>query len=182
MQGQDFAIDHHIHRSIEIEFDVGDGLCIPPADAGYACRHKVPADCGLSPSRPIGPQRTYSIRPSLISALGAIIIVPPVNLLLLKVRNRQRRCGRIPFAPSTRTGKGRRLKRARVRKIEPEVAQFSPCAEAASAQRGHIRRETHAEQIDVMNDAVAMTQAHHVAGPAAFGEQSIRSRIRRRDR
>src|SRR5450432_1267302 len=36
--------------------------------------------------RPIGPQRTNSIKPSFTSAFGAIIMVPPVNLLLLKVR------------------------------------------------------------------------------------------------
>src|ERR1700677_722212 len=37
--------------------------------------------------RPTGAQRTYSINPSVGSACGAIIIFPPVNLLLLKERN-----------------------------------------------------------------------------------------------
>src|SRR6267154_1786449 len=43
-----------------------------------------------SPSRPIGPQRTNSISPSLGSASGAINIVPPVYLLLLNVRKSER--------------------------------------------------------------------------------------------
>src|SRR5580704_6412005 len=38
-------------------------------------------------SRLTGAQRTYSIKPSVGSAFGAIIIFPPVNLLLLKERN-----------------------------------------------------------------------------------------------
>src|SRR5438270_7758329 len=61
----------------------------------------------------MGPHRTYSTRPSFVSALGAIIIVPPVNLLLLKVRNKQRRRSN-SVSPFTRTGNARRLKRARV--------------------------------------------------------------------
>src|SRR4029077_16346767 len=62
-------------------------------------------------SRPIGPQRTYSIQPSVGSALGAIIIFPPVNLLLLKLRNNARRRSH-SGAPSRRCGNARCSRRA----------------------------------------------------------------------
>src|SRR6185437_2159371 len=39
-------------------------------------------------ARPIGAQRTYSSFPSAESAFGAIIILPPVNLLFVKARKR----------------------------------------------------------------------------------------------
>src|SRR4029077_20443146 len=71
----------------------------------------------ISPMRPIGPQRTYSISPSSTRASGAISIVPPVNLLLLKLRNKHRRRSISP-APSTRSGNGRRASCASRRKIE----------------------------------------------------------------
>src|ERR1700723_3545218 len=56
-------------------------ICVPVNNRGSV---------QISPARPIGPQRTYSIEPSPGSAFGAIIIFPPVNLLLLKVKNRLR--------------------------------------------------------------------------------------------
>ena len=61
------------------------------------------------PRRPIGPQCTYSIAPLSMAACGAIIILPPVYLLLLKATNRQRRSSR---SPSARKGNGRRRSRA----------------------------------------------------------------------
>src|ERR1700722_11458118 len=81
-----------------------------PARAASGCLICVPVNnrgsVQISPARPIGPHRTYSIKPSDGSALGAIIIFPPVNLLLLKVKNRLRlrfhsselssRCGNAP--------------------------------------------------------------------------------------
>src|SRR5208283_3170372 len=72
------------------------------------------------------PQRTYSISPSSVRASGAIIIVPPVNLLLLKVKNRQRRRSNSSCS-FTRTGNGRRFSRAKLRKIE---ARYPACPNA----------------------------------------------------
>src|SRR5882672_11693377 len=60
-----------------------------------------------SPSRPIGPQRTNSMRPSVGSASGAISIVPPVYLLLLNVRKRERRSSH-SASSSQRKAKDRR--------------------------------------------------------------------------
>src|SRR5579875_156309 len=54
-----------------------------------------------SRNRPMGLQRTYSIFPSQASARGAIIIFPPVNLLLLKARKRHSRRSQ-SMAPSRR--------------------------------------------------------------------------------
>jgi len=78
-------------------------MCEPSNNA-----EKLRANC----KRPTGPQRTYSIRPSLVDACGAIIILPPVNLLLLKLKNRQRRRS-ISASPSARKGNARRRCRAR---------------------------------------------------------------------
>src|SRR6202040_3772116 len=65
----------------------GSFICVPVKSRGSIL---------MSPRRLIGPQRTYSIRPSVASALGAIIILPPVNLLLLKER---KRAGRRSHSP-----------------------------------------------------------------------------------
>src|SRR5882757_10605028 len=59
------------------------------------------------PRRPIGPQRTNSMRASEGSALGAMSMVPPVYLLLLKDRNRQRRSSQF-LSSSQRSVKARR--------------------------------------------------------------------------
>src|SRR3981081_3841401 len=59
-------------------------------------------------NRPIGPQCTYSIKPSLGLALGAIHIVPPVYALLLKVRKRHgRRSHSRSSSQRTANGSGR---------------------------------------------------------------------------
>src|SRR5579864_2059312 len=83
-------------------------ICVPSYNPG---RFRI------KPILPIGPQRTYSTRPSSTFAFGAIIMVPPVNLLLLNVTKRQRRSSNCS-CPSTLVGKGRRLNRANVRKME----------------------------------------------------------------
>ena len=116
MQREHFPIDHDVDGSIQLELDAPHGFAL--GQRMFDMRPVIkPGRLRISPTRPIGPQRTYSTKPSSISALGAIIIVPPVNLLLLKVRNRQGRLSK-SFASSTRTGKGRRLNRARVRNID----------------------------------------------------------------
>jgi len=66
-----------------------------------------------------------SISPSSVAASGAIIIVPPVNLLLLKLRKRQGRRSN-SLSPATRTGNGRRFSCASPRKID---AQYPICPE-----------------------------------------------------
>ena len=101
-------------------------LCARPADDQCAYHRIVSAGFVSAPGARSRPQRTYSIRPLFTSALGAIIIVPPVNLLLLKVRNKQRRRSNSVSA-STRTGNGRLCNRARPRKIEMTYPN-SPCA------------------------------------------------------
>src|SRR6516164_52015 len=60
----------------------GCAMCVPSYNRGSIFS---------SPNLPIGPQRTYSMKPSDGSAFGAIIIVPPVYLLLLKDKKRHRR-------------------------------------------------------------------------------------------
>src|SRR3974390_257521 len=77
----------------------GCSMCVPSYNRG---------SIRINPSRPIGPQRTYSINPSLGSAFGAINIVPPVNLLLLNVKNRQRRSSH-SLSSSQRILNGRRF-------------------------------------------------------------------------
>ena len=53
------------------------------------------------------------------------------------------------------------------------VADFSPSAEAPRAQRGDVRRKSHAQQVDEINDTGAVTQTHHVAGTAPMGQQRL---------
>ena len=105
-QAKNLAIDHDVDRRIEIEFH----RCAGGAAASAMLDVRAVEESGNSRSRsrrPMGAQRTYSIRPSLGSAFGAIIILPPVNLLLLKVRKRQRRRSQF-VSPSARNGKARR--------------------------------------------------------------------------
>ena len=90
MEGKNFAVNHHVYWAVQkksirlaaVRSARGWFICVPSYNVGKL---------RSSPTRPIGPHRTYSIKPSSISALGAIIMVPPVNLLLLKVRKRQGR-------------------------------------------------------------------------------------------
>ena len=102
----------------------------------------------------MGPQRTYSIRPLSDAAFGAIIIFPPVNLLLLNVRKRQRSLSNSTSA-STRRGKARRRKTHQAAEHRENVAGFAEPLETAIGERGNVRRESHAQQIDVVEHAVA---------------------------
>src|SRR5580704_729775 len=66
-------------------------MCVPVKSRGSVQRRR---------RRPTGLQRTYSIWPSVGSAFGAIIIFPPVNLLLLKVRKRHGRRSQSAASPT----------------------------------------------------------------------------------
>ena len=44
---------------------------------------------------------------------------------------------------------------------------------APRTQSCHVRRKTHAQQVDVMDHARAMPQSHHVAGTTPLGQQRL---------
>ena len=73
-QRQNFAVHHDVHRRIQREFD---SLCRRARRQLWCDVRPVKRRGKLRsrPSRPIGPQRTYSIWPSVASAFGAIIIL-----------------------------------------------------------------------------------------------------------
>ncbi|GBC83345.1 hypothetical protein HRbin10_02492 [bacterium HR10] len=106
---------------------------------------KRPGRLRSRPIRPIGPQRTYSIRPSQGSACGAINIRPPVYLLFEKVRKRQRRTS-ASGAPSTRTGNARRFRRSKQTNtprrypISPRGLNHRFVTVATSAGKPRLRR------------------------------------------
>ncbi len=71
MQGEHFSVYHHIHRAVEVQ--------IPPGAHGAPKRQHMRSEdafhrkayragCEAIPRRPIGPQRTKSIRPSAVSS------------------------------------------------------------------------------------------------------------------
>ena len=98
--------------------------------------------------------------------------MPPVNLLLLNVTKRQRRSSNW-IASSTRVGKGPAVESSERQENRCEISEFPPCAEATEPQRGHIGRETHAQQIDVVDHTVAMSHSHDVTGPATVREKRL---------
>jgi len=107
--------------ALELKFDPADRL---PLGQWVICvravieRGQVPDQ----PSLPIGPHRTYSISPSSVTASGAIIIVPPVNLLLLNVKNNERRRSN-SLRSSNRTGNGADQPR-QAKKNRQEIAKL----------------------------------------------------------
>ena len=96
-------------------------------------------------------------------------MVPPVNLLLLKVTKRQLRWSNSESF-STRMGNGRRLKRARVRKIDVRYPSSPQLLKSTLAKGSNVCGEAHTQQIDVVNHATTMPQAHDVARPGTTGE------------
>ena len=54
------------------------------------------------------------------------------------------------------------LESCQPQKNRNDVPQLSPVMEAPSAQGGHVRREPHAQQIDVVDDPFAVPQPEHV--------------------
>src|SRR6266581_1922909 len=125
--------------------------------------------------RPIGPQRTISMNPSDGSACGAINIVPPVYLLLLKLRNRQRR--------SSQSGSSAQRNGAPAQLHQPQensqqVAELAERLEAAIRERGHIRRKAEAQQIERIELAGGVFQPEQVAGASATFEKRMQGGVR----
>src|SRR4051794_25743698 len=54
-----------------------------------------------------------------------------------------------------------------------EISELSPMAEATGAKSCDIRREPHAQEVDVVDQASAVAHAHHVAGPALARDQRV---------
>ena len=114
------------------------------------------------PSRPMGPQRTYSIWPSEGSASGAIIIFPPVNLLLLKVRNKAGARSH-SGASSNLWGKARWRRPSEAGENGKNVAKLAPALESAIGEFADVGGKSEAEQIEVIKLAVGVAQANDVA-------------------
>ena len=87
----DFAVDHYVHRGLGLKFDVADGTA--RSQGMFDVRAVVEFGQACAAVRAVRSVPSGRIRSGrrVGSALGAIIIVPPVNLLLLNVRKRQRR-------------------------------------------------------------------------------------------
>ena len=64
IQAQDFAIHHHVHWAVEIEIDSLRGGARRQRMIDVRAGEKARRNAAADRSRPIGPQRTYSIRPS----------------------------------------------------------------------------------------------------------------------
>ena len=100
-----------------------------------------------SPSLPMGPQRTNSMRPSLGSASGAIIMVPPVYLLLLKVRKRERTL--IPVAVGVATHiEAAALELRDADEYAEQISEVAKGLEDAIGQRANIGGKPDAEKIE----------------------------------
>ena len=170
-----FSVHDDVHRFPEIEFDPRQPRGGKPADGGYASRQTSSGRFRTRPPRPMGPQCTYSIEPLSIEACGAIIILPPVYLLLLNATNRQRRSSR---SPSARKGNGRRRSRARETSTPDQIAELSQEFQAAIGQRGDVRRETHVQRVDVKKRLARMVQANDVARAPAAGKNGLDGIVR----
>src|SRR5580692_3131765 len=97
------------------------------------------------------------MRPLFTSALGAIIIVPPVKVI----------CPIHPHWkwPSLQTGQPQ--------EDRDHVSQFSLTAESPRSQIRNIGGKSHAQQIDVMNHSGAMVQTQHIAASASARNQRL---------
>src|SRR6266852_1307430 len=118
----------------------------------------------------MGPQRTNSISPSVGSASGAISIVPPVYLLLLNVRKRER-----PSSHSASLSQRRRPP-AQLRHAHENAEQISEIAkrfEHAIGQRGNIGGKTDAHKIEGVDFAGGVRQPQKVDGASAAIEQRL---------
>ena len=96
---------------------------------------------------------------------GAIIILPPVNLLLLKARKRQGRRSHSP-APSSRCGKRQVLERAR-RKDAENIARLAQRLKRRLATSPTSAAKSQTQQIDEIEFAARVPQPNHVAGRRA---------------
>ena len=90
--------------------------------------------------------------------MGAIIIFPPVNLLLLKVRNRQgRRSHSLCAVEAMR--KGAVLELGEARENAKNVSEFAPALEAAIGEFADVGGKAKAQQIQKVNFAAPRAAA-----------------------
>ena len=114
-------------------------------------------------------------------AFGAIIILPPVNLLLLKVRKRQRRRSN-SVSSSARSGKRAAVEPRQANQHAENISQLTQALEAAIGGDGDVRREAHAQQIGEVELAAMRASGAGRRRRAAARRESLRRRARRRDR
>ena len=110
------------------------------------------------------------------TACGAIIILPPVYLLLLKATNRHRRVVALAIGPQ---GK-RAAAQARERNQHThQITELSQKFQVAIGQRGDVRCEPHVQRIDVKKRLAArVVQANHVTGTPAAVENCFDGEFR----
>ena len=112
-QREHLAIHHDVHRRFECKFDAAHVARRSQRVLHVRAVEKRLEICAAGRGGRWVPSARIRSGRRWCAALGAIIILPPVNLLLLKVRKRQRRRSNLGVARRSRSGKGAASSRAR---------------------------------------------------------------------
>ena len=103
-------------------------------------------------------------------------MVPPVYLLLLKVRNRHRRSSHsLSVVAAKREGAPAQLRDAH--KNAEQVTEMAQRFEVAIRKRTDVCGETHAEKIERINLAACMCQANKIDRALAIREDGLQGRF-----
>src|SRR6266496_2173933 len=171
MESEDFAVHHDIHRSVEVKIDAH-GLAWfrqGMVNVGTVIKRRQVANQPNPANRPPtdefdqsivhfragsnhhGPAGKFAVAEGQKQAGAAINLLPAIDLQ-----------GERPTPETRQANKNGGL-----------VAKLSPAVKPASTQRCHVGGKSHAQQIDVMDDSIAVPQAQYIAGLRLAIQQGI---------
>lgn len=168
MHGKNFAVDHYVYRRIQFELNA---LCLPSLGQG------VIDVCPVVEGREIADKAD--------TANG-----PPAHIFNQAIVNIGIGCDHHRTASKFAIAKGQEETASVVELLvaiyterkwpTPEpcqadedgqlVTEFTPATESACPHHRYVRRKSHAEKIDVVNDALVMPETEDITGPRTAGD------------
>src|ERR1035438_9412132 len=171
MQRQHFPVHHHIHGLVQIEFHLPYSFSLCQAMFNMSAVVKTrqvahesqpsnctPADLFNHPAIYLGFRRNHHCSAGKLAVVESQKkTAPPIEFRFSVGANREW------SSSQTRQSK----------KNRNDVSQFSVAAETPGAQSSHVRRKSHAQQIDVVDHARPVTQAQHIAALNLLRDQRL---------